>query len=136
MQSWFDVPTTQMSIFVIFVSAGILFDGVFSLWVSLIYPMIHTNLTENLTIIYCRLIRPPNTHPKFLTSYQQKKKYLISLHKKLEIVSYPHPKVTKRVLTRIGCQCHLNQQPFDSNMKRWLQSSIWIINRTKKIFWW
>ena len=34
--SWFDVPTTQMSIFILFVSAGVLFDGAFSLWVSLI----------------------------------------------------------------------------------------------------
>ena len=32
---WFDVPTTQMPIFVHFVGAGILFDGTFSLWVSL-----------------------------------------------------------------------------------------------------
>ena len=32
---WFDVPTTQMLIFVLFVSAGALFDGAFSLWVSL-----------------------------------------------------------------------------------------------------
>ena len=33
-KSWFDVITTQMSIFVFFVSAQVLFDGVFSLWVS------------------------------------------------------------------------------------------------------
>ena len=35
-KSWFVVPTTQMPIFVLFVSAGVLFDGVFFLWVSLI----------------------------------------------------------------------------------------------------
>ena len=32
----FNVPTSQMPIFVLFLSAGVLFDGVFSLWVSLI----------------------------------------------------------------------------------------------------
>ena len=34
-QSWFVVPTTQMPIFLLFVSAGVLFDGAFSLWVYL-----------------------------------------------------------------------------------------------------
>ena len=34
-KSWFDVPTTQMPILVLFVSAGVLFDGAFSLWVPL-----------------------------------------------------------------------------------------------------
>ena len=34
-KSWFDIPTTQMLIFVLSVSAGVLFDGAFSLWVSL-----------------------------------------------------------------------------------------------------
>ena len=33
--SWFDVPATQMSIFILSVSAGVLFEGAFSLWVSL-----------------------------------------------------------------------------------------------------
>ena len=33
--SWFGVPTNQMPMFVIFVRAGVLFDGTFSLWVSL-----------------------------------------------------------------------------------------------------
>ena len=32
---WLDVPTTQMSIFDLFVSAGVLFDVDFSLWASL-----------------------------------------------------------------------------------------------------
>ena len=32
---WFDVPTTQISIFILFVSGGVLFEGAFSLWVSL-----------------------------------------------------------------------------------------------------
>ena len=32
----FDVPTTQMPIFVLFVSARVLLDGGFSLWLSLI----------------------------------------------------------------------------------------------------
>ena len=31
--SWFDVPTTQMPIFILFVSAAVLFGG--ALWVSL-----------------------------------------------------------------------------------------------------
>ena len=34
-KSWFDVPTTQMFISITFVSAGALFEGAFSLWVSL-----------------------------------------------------------------------------------------------------
>ena len=29
---WFDVPTTQMSIFILFGSAGVIFEGAFSLW--------------------------------------------------------------------------------------------------------
>ena len=32
---WFDVPITQMSIFILFASIGLLFEGTFSLWVSL-----------------------------------------------------------------------------------------------------
>ena len=35
MNNWFNVPTAQTSIFVVFVSAGVLFDGALSLWVSL-----------------------------------------------------------------------------------------------------
>ena len=35
MHNWFDVPKTQTPIFVFFLSAGVLFDGSFSLWVSL-----------------------------------------------------------------------------------------------------
>ena len=34
-KSWFYVSSTQMSILVLFVSTGVLFDGAFSLWVSL-----------------------------------------------------------------------------------------------------
>ena len=34
-KSWIDISTTQMSIFVFFVSAGVVFDGTFPLWVSL-----------------------------------------------------------------------------------------------------
>ena len=34
-KSWLDVPTTQMSIFTLFESAGVLFEGLFSLWVSM-----------------------------------------------------------------------------------------------------
>ena len=33
----FDVPTTQISIFVLWVNAGVLFDGAFCLWVSLMW---------------------------------------------------------------------------------------------------
>ena len=33
--SWFDVLTTQMPIFILFVSAGVLFDGAFPLWIFL-----------------------------------------------------------------------------------------------------
>ena len=36
MKSWFDVSTTQTPRFVLFAGAGVLFDGAFSLWVSLI----------------------------------------------------------------------------------------------------
>ena len=35
MHNWFDVPKAQTPIFVFFLSAGVLFDGSFSLWVSL-----------------------------------------------------------------------------------------------------
>ena len=35
MKSWFDVSTTQMPVFVLFIRAGVLLDNVFSLWVSL-----------------------------------------------------------------------------------------------------
>ena len=34
-RSWFDVPTTWMSIFILSVSAGVLFEAPFSLWLSL-----------------------------------------------------------------------------------------------------
>ena len=34
-KSWVDVPTTQMLIFLLFVSAGVLFNDAFTLWVSL-----------------------------------------------------------------------------------------------------
>ena len=34
-KSWFAVPTTQMPIFVLSVSAEVFFDDAFSLWVSL-----------------------------------------------------------------------------------------------------
>ena len=33
-KSWFDVQTTQMSRLILFVSAGVLYKGAFSLWVS------------------------------------------------------------------------------------------------------
>ena len=36
-KSWFDVPTTKMPIFVLFVNAGVLFNGDFPLWLSLIH---------------------------------------------------------------------------------------------------
>ena len=35
MNNWFNVPTAQTLIFVLFLRAGVLFDGAFSLWVSL-----------------------------------------------------------------------------------------------------
>ena len=41
--SWFDVPTTQMHIFVLFVSAGVLFYGAFSQWVSLMWNLSRKN---------------------------------------------------------------------------------------------
>ena len=34
-KSWLDVSNTQMLIFILFVSARVLFKGAFSLWVSL-----------------------------------------------------------------------------------------------------
>ena len=39
----FHVPTTQMPIFSLFLSAGVLFDGAFTLWVSLSIDIILTN---------------------------------------------------------------------------------------------
>ena len=33
--TWFDVLISQISVFILFVSAGVVFDGAFSLWVSL-----------------------------------------------------------------------------------------------------
>ena len=35
MKSWFDVPTTEIFILMLFVSAGVLFEGTFSLCISL-----------------------------------------------------------------------------------------------------
>ena len=35
MNNWFNVPTAQTPIFVLFLSAGVLFDVAFSLYVSL-----------------------------------------------------------------------------------------------------
>ena len=35
MNNWFNVPITQTPIFVLFLSAGVLFDCAFSLWVSI-----------------------------------------------------------------------------------------------------
>ena len=46
MKSLFNVPTTQMAIFVLFASVVVLFDGAFSLWVSLpgaIFPIFFTH---------------------------------------------------------------------------------------------
>ena len=34
-KSWFDIPTTQISIFTLFVNAEVLFEGAFSLWVPI-----------------------------------------------------------------------------------------------------
>ena len=34
-KSWFDIQTTQMSIFILLVSTGVILEGAFSLWVSL-----------------------------------------------------------------------------------------------------
>ena len=36
--SWFDVPTTQLLIFILFESVGVLFEGAFFLWISLMCP--------------------------------------------------------------------------------------------------
>ena len=48
--NWFNVPTAQTPIFVLFLSAGVLFDGSFSLWVSLNY-----DFRENVLQVYCCL---------------------------------------------------------------------------------
>ena len=37
MTSWLDVPTTQMFIFILFVSNGVLLEGTFAQWLSLSY---------------------------------------------------------------------------------------------------
>ena len=49
MNNWFNVPTAQTPIFVLFLSAGVLFDVVFSLWVSLAYSY-HTNESKKALI--------------------------------------------------------------------------------------
>ena len=36
-RSWFVVPTTRISIFILFVRAGVLLEGTISLWVTLIH---------------------------------------------------------------------------------------------------
>ena len=33
LKSWFGVPTTQMSMFILFLSAEALYEGAFSMWV-------------------------------------------------------------------------------------------------------
>ena len=40
-KSWFDAQTTQIPTFVLFLTAGVLFDGAFSLWVSLNYDLVN-----------------------------------------------------------------------------------------------
>ena len=46
-ESWYDVPTTQMSIFLLCVSAGVWFSGVFSLWVSLRCTAYHEMMIQS-----------------------------------------------------------------------------------------
>ena len=41
--SWLDAPATEIPIIVLFISAGVLFDGTFSLWVSLIRKHVYGN---------------------------------------------------------------------------------------------
>ena len=45
-ESWFNLPTTEMSISILFVSAWVLFEGAFSVWVALILV---NGLKENST---------------------------------------------------------------------------------------
>ena len=53
---WFDVPTTQMSILVLFVSTGVFFDGAFSLWVSLkkLRIFVWETLKNYLRLVRCK----------------------------------------------------------------------------------
>ena len=55
MNNWFNVPTDHTSIFVLFLGTGILFDGSFSLWVSL-NPPFSWKLTSNVTIRFFNLL--------------------------------------------------------------------------------
>ena len=52
--SWFEVPTTQMFIFILFVSAGVSFEGAFSLLVSL-KPILVLPL-EAISIQICHIL--------------------------------------------------------------------------------
>ena len=67
-KSWFDVPTTYMFIFVLFVSAEVLFGGAFSLWVSLnkapVYGKPQSLSSGNL--------KSSSTQPKTADSFYQK----------------------------------------------------------------
>ena len=62
--SWFNVSTTQLSIFVLFVSAWDLFEGVFSLWTSLKWCLTVLML---LLLIYDNLfkLRDPEIDSKY-----------------------------------------------------------------------
>ena len=56
-KSFFDVTTTQMFIFILFVSAGVLFEGAFTLWVFLAATenkgKLEVNLPNNQWFVNC-----------------------------------------------------------------------------------
>ena len=63
-KSWFDVPITQMLIFILFVDAGILFDGTFSLWKSSAKLWTSVSLMKNIRSFKKRLNKiGPNIDP-------------------------------------------------------------------------
>ena len=53
LKRWLDVPTTQISKFILFVSTGVLFEGAFSLWVSLILYYFVTPNFDSLSTKVC-----------------------------------------------------------------------------------
>ena len=69
-QSWFVVPTTQMPIFLLFVSAGVLFDGAFSLWVSLNVQTLKKQLERTVTDFHKMLTRTTMLVQKFWENKQ------------------------------------------------------------------
>ena len=67
-KSWFDVPITQASILVLIASAEVLFEGAFSLWVSVTCCHWGMNILTAHNKLMASLIKAYNTIQK-TTSY-------------------------------------------------------------------